>query len=79
MNTVISLDGILHLSPVVARGYGLLVGLGIAAVGSALLERHMASNSAVIIAERIAMVTKIALPFLLTGGLVYFVLNNPLL
>lgn len=79
MITTISLDGILQLSPVVAKGYMLLGSLGFAAVLSAYLERHFASNQAVIIAERIAAGVKVCLPIALTAGLVWFVLNNPVL
>ena len=47
--------------------------------GAALFERHFASRSAVIIAERIAAIVKVALPIAVIIALIIFALINPLM
>lgn len=79
MNTTISISGLLKFSPVVLQGYGLVLGAGAVLIAGALLEKSFAKKSNMVLAETISTIIKLLLPFGFIGGLIYFVLNNPLL
>ncbi|KMK75469.1 hypothetical protein AB990_09180 [Alkalihalobacillus pseudalcaliphilus] len=79
MITIVTLEGILRMSPAIVKAYGIVIGGGATLIGAALFERHFASRSAVIIAERIAAIVKVALPIAVIIALIIFALNNPLM
>jgi prolipoprotein diacylglyceryltransferase len=78
-STIFNPNSIWNPPEPITQAYGLIFIIGGVLVGAAILERLLVMGRKQGIAEDIASYVKIALPWLLLGGLIIFVLTNPLI
>jgi hypothetical protein len=76
---IITPSALLHPSPLVLKGYLIVLSAGVILIGAACLEKYFATVELKHIASTIFQVVEALLPFVLVGALIIFVYNNPLL
>ncbi|ARK30758.1 hypothetical protein [Halalkalibacter krulwichiae] len=78
-STIFSPSSMLNPPEPIAQAYGLIFIVGGVLIGVALLERLLIMERKQELAKDIVGYVKIALPWVLVGGLILFVLTNPLI
>lgn len=77
--TWFSVTSILSPSPLILKGYTLVLVAGFVLISAAFLEKHLATSGMGEVASTIINFIKGVLPWALVAALIIFVLNNPLL
>ncbi|NEU29918.1 hypothetical protein GN156_03890 [bacterium LRH843] len=78
-SAIFSPSTILNPPHVIAEAYGIIFVIGGVLVGAAILERLLVMGSQQRTAEVITGFVQMMLPWALVGGLILFVLTNPLM
>ncbi|MCM3488755.1 hypothetical protein M3689_05470 [Alkalihalophilus marmarensis] len=77
--TWFSLPSILAPSPLILKGYAIVLVAGFVLISTAFLEKYLATSGMGEIASTIINFIKGVMPWALVAALIIFVLNNPLL
>jgi fructose-specific phosphotransferase system IIC component len=73
----VTLGSLVHLSPMMATGFGIIVTAGAFAIIMAKLERYYAKKDDVL-ADYVPIIAKVILSSVAIGGIVYLVVANPI-
>lgn len=73
----VTLGSLVHLSPMMATGFSIIVGAGAFAIIMARLERYYAKKDDAL-ADYVPIVTKVILTSAAIAGIIYLVVANPI-
>lgn len=79
VNTAVSVGSLLSPSPLIAKGYLVVSGIGFMLISLALVEKVLVNKKMFAFAEVLINFMKLFMPAALIAILIYFVYGNPLL